>query len=213
MSRPINKAYNFIKQNILNGDYYPSQKLVENELASEINVSRNTIKKALYKLQEEQLVVIELNKGATVKSYNIDEIVNYFEIREALEVLVIKSVVNLINSDQINELENNLVKMEQCIIDNNFDEYSKTNRTFHELIYSIADNKPAVKMIKIIKNQFLRYHIRTILVPGRTNSSFQEHKNIVEAIKSRDVVKAQNAIQTHINNISKTIKENYKLLL
>src|SRR5699024_6080080 len=174
MSRPINKAYNFIKQNILNGDYYPSQKLVENELASEINVSRNTIKKALYKLQEEQLVVIELNKGATVKSYNIDEIVNYFEIREALEVLVIKSVVNLINSDQINELENNLVKMEQCIIDNNFDEYSKTNRTFHELIYSIADNKPAVKMIKIIKNQFLRYHIRTILVPGRTNSSFQE---------------------------------------
>src|SRR5699024_5248103 len=169
--------------------------------------------KALYKVQEEQLVVIELNKGATVKSYNIDEIVNYFEIREALEVLVIKSVVNLINSDQINELENNLVKMEQCIIDNNFDEYSKTNRTFHELIYSIADNKPAVKMIKIIKNQFLRYHIRTILVPGRTNSSFQEHKNIVEAIKSRDVVKAQNAIQTHINNISKTIKENYKLLL
>lgn len=59
MKRPTEIAYEFIKERILEGIYQPSQKLIENDLSLEIGVSRNTVKKALLKLEQENLVVLE----------------------------------------------------------------------------------------------------------------------------------------------------------
>ncbi|XCS10773.1 GntR family transcriptional regulator [Aeribacillus pallidus] len=85
MKRPMDIAYEYIKERIMNGAFLPSQKLNESELSNQIGVSRNTVKKALFKLEQECLVDMEENKGATVKSFTVKEVVNYFEIRELLE--------------------------------------------------------------------------------------------------------------------------------
>ena len=84
MKRPAEIAYDFIKERILEGVYYPSQKLIENDLSLEIGVSRNTVKKALLKLEQENLIVMENNKGATIKAFTLDEINNYFKITQTI---------------------------------------------------------------------------------------------------------------------------------
>ncbi|PKC51908.1 hypothetical protein RhiirA1_482691, partial [Rhizophagus irregularis] len=75
--------------------------LNEIDLSKEIGVSRNTIKKVLLKLEKEHLVVTEDNKGATVKAYTLEEVINYFEIREVLEALIIDSAIKNITYHDI----------------------------------------------------------------------------------------------------------------
>lgn len=212
MKNPIELAYNTIKQNILDGIYLPSQRLTENELSKTIGVSRNTIKKALLKLEQENLVQIEHHKGAFVKSYTLEEVVNYLEIREALEGVAIKSAAERMTDAELEQLDSILKDMEYFLESNEFDKYSSCNKKFHNIIYNASTNVEAVKMINIIKTQLMRQHFRTIFVPGRKEQSIKEHRDIYLALKQHDPMLAQEAIQKHVGNIKETIKENFAIL-
>lgn len=213
LMNPTESAYSYIKSRILEGTYKPSEKLVESQLAKTIGVSRNTLKNALVILEKENLIEIEKNKGAKVKSFSLDEIKNYLEIREGLEGIIIKSAALTISEDTISELESIVIKMEELIKQNELDEYSKMNRVFHDIIYKASKNQQAVNLVLMIKAQLTRFHFRTILVPGRTESSMQEHKEILEALKNHDSEKAEVAIKKHISHVRETIETYYQFLI
>lgn len=213
MSKQTDTAYQYIKQRILEGSYKPAQKLNESELAEAIGVSRNTAKKALLSLQQENLVRIEDNKGAFVKSYTLEEVKNYLEIREVLEGLVARKAAANISDEELNELERILAWMLLCIQENRLDDYSASNQEFHKVIYTTSKNEEAVEMINIIRTQLIRYHFRTILVPGRTQASYQDHLKILETLKARDGKLAEEAVRNHIANVRITIEKNYSYLM
>lgn len=211
MARANEVAYEYIKERIISGHFRPAQRLVEAQLASDIKVSRNTVHKALLQLEQERLIVMETNKGATVLSLDVEEIQEYYEIRKALEVIVVTSATSLMSEAALSKLGDILQKMEQVSQTQEYDEYSKCNVEFHNIIYE-ASNKPvAVDMIHMIKNQLIRFQFRTMMVPGRSDSSLHEHQELYQAIKNRDTEAAAKAISTHMNNVSKTI-EKYKEL-
>ncbi|MFJ9498995.1 GntR family transcriptional regulator [Brevibacillus centrosporus] len=213
MTRPMENAYQFIKQKILDGSYKPSQKLTEVELAEIIGASRNTIKKALLKLEQENLVEIEQNKGAYIKSFTLEEIVNYLEIREVLEGLVARTAAKNISDDELKQMKDILEQMDAQLKQNRFDEYSILNKEFHQVIYRASKNQQAVEIVNVIRTQLSRFHFRTILIPGRNQNSFQEHTKIYEALNAHDEEKAQEAVMAHIVNVRKTINENFSLLV
>lgn len=213
MSRPTEVAYQFIKQKIMDGIYRPSQKLTESELSEVIKVSRNTVKKALLKLEQENLVTLEENKGATIKSFTLDEIINYLEIREVLEGLIAKTAALNISDAELIQLNDTLEKMNDFLKQNKLDEYSKCNHQFHNIIYDASKNVQAVDMVKKIKTQLQRLQIKTVLVPGRLQDSIKEHQKILNGLQARDGKWAEDAIKLHVSKVRQTIVENYSFLI
>lgn len=213
MKRPAEIAYDFIKERILEGVYYPSQKLIENDLSLEIGVSRNTVKKALLKLEQENLIVMENNKGATIKAFTLDEINNYLKIREALEGLITADAAANITDADVVELEKIVEQMRNDLAQQNFDAYSQGNLKFHEIIYKASNNQQAVDLVKIIKQQLKRLQFKTILVPGRNENSFKEHSDILSALRNREVELSEYLMKKHVRNVRETILQNYKVLI
>ncbi|PZE21213.1 GntR family transcriptional regulator [Paenibacillus xerothermodurans] len=213
MSSQTEYAYQYIRERILDGTFKPMQKLIESQLSELISVSRNTVKKALLKLEQENLVQIENNKGATIKSFTLEEVKNYLAIREALEGLIARSAAEHITDGEIGELEQLLLRMEGFLKQNQFDEYSKLNKEFHGIIYNASRNIHATGMVNMIKTQLMRFHFRTLLIPGRNENSFNEHKMILTSLKSHNAAEAEAAIKLHIANVRKTIEDNYQYLL
>lgn len=213
MSSQMDMTYQYIKDRILKGTFRPSQKLTETELVQQIGVSRNTIKKAFLKLEQENLIAIEKNKGATIKAFTLEEILNYLEIREVLEGLISKNAVRNISMNDLDKMHETLEQMKEFLANNNFDKYSENNRLFHAIIYASASNRPAVDMIMMIRTQLLRYQFRTILVPGRTEASLQEHTKIYEAFRRKDETQVVEAVTSHISNVRRVIEQNYHFLV
>ena len=211
MIRPNQKAYEYIRSRILDGTFRPAQHLTETQLAEEIHVSRSTIKNVLLKLSEEKLVVIEDNRGAYVISLTVDEIVQYYEIRIRLEEIAVASAAEYITDEQLRQLRSVLEKMVELKEKKDFAEYSKHNRLFHNIIYDASLKKIAVEMIREIKTQLARYQLRTIMVPGRSDNSVEEHRILLDALAAHDKEKAVEAIRTHVGHVLKTIYE-YKAL-
>lgn len=205
-------VYNSMKENIIKGIYSPSESLPELELSKQYGVSRNTIKKALLMLEKESLVMIEINKGAKVRSYSLEEVLEYLELRSCLEGFIIRKAVSVISDETIESLEKILATMKQHSENRELIAYSECNQRFHSLIYEACPNRTAVEMTQNLKNQMRKYNTKTILVPGRDNQSFSEHSAIFNAIKNRDAELAEALMIRHINNVQKTFKDNYSLL-
>lgn len=211
MVRANQIAYEYIKSRILDGVLRPAQRLVESQLAEEIKVSRNTVKKVLLQLEQEHLIVIENNKGAKVLSLSIEEIQEYYEIRKVLEILVVKAAVEHITDVALHLMGDIFAKMCEFRDKQDYDSYSRCNSRFHDIIYEASGKSVAVNMIKGIKIQLTRFRFRTMLVPGRSDDSIREHKALLDAFIAKDCKAAVIAIETHIDNVINTIVK-YKAL-
>lgn len=211
MKRPNEVAYEYIKSRILDGTYHPAQRMLEVHLADEIGVSRNTVKKALLRLAQEQLVVIENNKGASVRSLDTDEVTQYMEIREELEAIIVRQAALNIDEKAVEELEKVYEKMQVLCRKEDFDIYSKYNTQFHTIIYR-ASRKPIITSYCLnIKTQLSRFQFRTMLVPERSIQSLEEHNEILKAMKQRNPDDAEKAIRAHMSNLLNTILKYKKL--
>jgi DNA-binding GntR family transcriptional regulator len=206
------RTYEGIRQKIITGEYPPLTKLHEMYLASQYSVSRNTIKKALLMLERENLVNIEVNKGATVKSFSVDEVKEFLELRAVLERFIAGKTVPVISQKALDAMQSILDTMKKFMDQRNLLEYSKNNLRFHDVIYSACPNRTAVEMTLRLKMQMRKYNTKTILVPGRDVSSFAEHSAILEAFKKRNAAEAAALVEKHILNVKKTFEENISLL-
>jgi len=206
-------VYEYIKERILNGTYLPSQRLLEGRLSEEIGASRHTIKKALLKLAQENLIKLEVNKVAVIRAFTLDEVINYLEIRKVLEGLICSLAAKNISDAELNELETILAQMKVFMSEGRHEEYSERNRAFHNIIYSASGNQNAVDIVQSIKTQMIRMQFRTSLVPGRAEHSYEEHCKIFAALKAHYEEMAEEAAKNHIANVLRTIEGNYRLVI
>jgi DNA-binding GntR family transcriptional regulator len=186
--------------------------LTELALAGELGFSRNTIRKALLKLEGENLVVIEENKRARVRWFSVEEIKQYLEVRELLESLVIRQSVPFLGDAELGEMRAIFSEMKRCLETHDFVGYSQNNWRFHDVIYRVCPNRPAVEMTMGIKSQLKRYNIKTVLIPGRGEESLDEHSKILSALERRDADEAETLMRRHIANIRAVLGGNFELL-
>ena len=212
MRNQTNIAHQELRKRIMDGVFHPAESLTEQGLATELGVSRNTIRKALLKLESEALIILEENKSARVRWFSIEEIVQHLEVRELLEGFVVRQSIPLIGTSELEEMRDNLAQMKECRDENDIIKYSKLNWLFHDIVYRVCPNRPAIDMILGIKNQLRRFNIRTVLIPGRCEQSIKEHSSIFSAIERKDGDEAERLMRKHLANVRKVLQKNYQIL-
>lgn len=206
-------VYESLKKKIEEGQLSPGENLREMELSGLYNVSRNTIKKALLMLERDTLVVIEQNKGAKVRSYSLEEVLDFLEIRSVLEGFITRLSCLSISDSQLDKLKDILIVMKELKEKNELISYSQNNQKFHEIIYDSCPNKTAMNLLVNLKRQMKKYNTKTILIPGRSGQSFVEHQAIFEALKNGNSDEAEKLMVKHILNVREVFSKNYQLLL
>jgi len=213
MRDQTNNVYLELRQRILDGVFRPSESLTEVALAAELSVSRATIKKALLKLESENLVLVEENKRARVRWFSVEEVMQYLEVRELLEGFVMRQSVPFLGAAELKEMCAIIAEMKKCLKSHDFIQYSQHNWRFHDVIYRVCPNRPAVDMVMAIKNQLQRYNIKTMLVQGRGEDSLEEHSKILSAMERRDADGAETQMRKHIANLRTVLQRHRELLL
>ena len=205
-------AYQQIKQKIMNGEYVPAQRLIESTLAEELDVGRHHVRSALDRLQSDGLVHIEPNRGASVKSLDLDEVIDILTARGFLEAGVAQLAADHISADQIGQLEFCIKEMRTALDNGDYDLYSATNKRFHHTIYESSGNETMPQMINSLRQRLARLQFRTILIPGRTERSLKEHEAICRALQSRDATAAAHAASQHIHCLKTAIEQSWQLV-
>ena len=199
-----------IRNAIKNGILQPRERLMEIQMAEELGVSRTPIREALRKLELEGFIVMVPRKGAYVADLSFKDIADVFEIRIALEVLAAGLAAERITEEELEDMERLLVEKRDAISQNNIDKLVEVDTKFHELIYQASRNERLSSIISNLREQIQRFRLTSLSFPGRMRKSLDEHKKIVEAIQSRDIQRARNSAQEHIENAEHVLIDSLK---
>ncbi|HLG70707.1 MAG TPA: GntR family transcriptional regulator [Chloroflexota bacterium] len=211
-SSRFERAYRCLRDSITDGTYRPNQRLTETDLASALGVSRPTVRAILVRLEQEGLVVLEPNRGASVRSFDIADAVRTLRLREVLEGLSAALAAELATPEEVDAMSEVLLEMEEKVEATDLLGYSSLNAKLHRTILNAARDEQLRKVLWSLHYALIRYQYRTVLVPGRKDDSLSEHRQIVERIRAHDSAGAEAAMRRHVGHVRETLQASAELL-
>jgi DNA-binding GntR family transcriptional regulator len=193
-------VFETLRKAILEGVLKSGERLMENQLAEDLGVSRTPVREAIRKLELEGFVVIFPRKGAYVSEISFKDVHEVYEIRSALESLACGLAAERATDSEIEEMERYLLEENEYLYNENLLLTVKTDVGLHELIYKATRNERLIGFLVNLKEQIYRLRSTSITLPGRKKKSLGEHKGIVEAIAEHNVALAQKLGQEHIEH-------------
>ncbi|WP_448531853.1 GntR family transcriptional regulator [Pseudothermotoga sp.] len=194
-----------VKEFIMKGRYVPGQRIVIDTLAKELGVSVTPVREALHHLAAEGLVSVEPRKGFTVKKWEPKEIEDLLYLRMYLEKLATRLFIERASERDIEELSMIVKQMDSAVQSSDLEALTMFNSQFHNKIVQGSGNEELHKIMESLSAKLHRVRILSLSYPGRMEQSCIEHKVIFDAIKERNVISAEKAVEEHIKNVMTTL--------
>lgn len=195
-----------LRHAILSGDVAPGQRLVEEELASTLGVTRQSLRAALLDLTTEGLVERIPNRGARVRTVSTEEAVAITECRMALEALCAAKAAERISDDEAAQLRELGENLKNAVTEGNPLKYSELNRELHRRVGAISGQHVAIGLLDRLHGQLVRHQFQLALRPGRPEVSLAEHLAILDAVADRRPADADRAIRVHLSSVIKALR-------
>ena len=190
-----------LRNDILNGDFPPGERLIELQLSERYGVGRAAVRSAIVELSTEGLVVHETNRGATVRRVPIEEAIEIAEAREVLEALLARRAAERATDSDRSELSQIIIDMRAAVADDRQADYSDLNRVLHRRVREISGHSTASELVANLRNRGAHHQFRLATMPGRSGDSLQQHAAIVKAVVDGDGDAAADAMRTHLSSV------------
>lgn len=199
------KAYETIRNMIIEQEIKPGSPIWETELAKQLNMSRTPVREALQRLRSDGLLYHINKRGLFVIDLTGEEVEKSYQLAEALESMVAYLLAIKNDTACIQALEEKVSSMELSLDDNNSDKWVESDSQFHDIMLEYCDNKYIVEALKktniMIKNVRIRF---TRLLFDRKKST-RYHRLLLNAIRNGDAKEARLIWQEHLSEISREI--------
>ncbi|MEW9677218.1 GntR family transcriptional regulator [Lentibacillus sp. L22] len=202
-----------LREVILKGDFKLGDRLIQEEWASKLGVSRMPIREALRQLEVEGLVSIEPRRGAIVTPISIDDIEEIYQLRALLEGEAVERSLPFLEKKDIDELESlyeEMVKLSNK--EKDVETYMNLNTYFHRILRQGCPWRRIHHMIDTLWKGIPLY--TPSLLANHLRDSHKEHKEMLEYIKRNEPKKLRKVMETHIlrtrDNLINIIKKSDK---
>ncbi len=197
---------------IVKGDIAPGSKISEPDLARTYKISRGPLREAIRRLEGLHLVARIPHVGARVVSLHPQQLVEIYQVREALEGMAARLACLNMTVDEITELKNLLDEHEHDIEKSEGREYFQHEGHF-DFHYRIIQGSKNQRLIELLCSELYHlirmYRFRSSQITARPHRALAEHRHICTAIEQRDGELAEILMRRHINTAQKNIEQEF----
>ncbi|CAN5319609.1 GntR family transcriptional regulator [soil metagenome] len=194
-----------LRQAILDFHLKPGQRLVERELIEQLGVSRTTIREALRELTSEGLVTVVPQKGAVVSTPTLEDAIDLYEVRGALESLVVQRFVERATEAQVDRLEAAVERFHDASIRTaDIRQILAAKDLFYVVLIEGAASSALQQLLEGIQARVQVLRATSLSEEGRTFAAVRELRAVVAAIRARDAELAARLTAEHIRAASHT---------
>lgn len=196
----IDQACKLIKDMIFEQKLAPGQKLIYNDLSHAFNMSPTPVINALYRLEHEGFVMSMPFKGFYVKTIDMQEAWDFFGIREALETYMVEQVIQIARPPDLSMLEDKF-KAHATYNPSAYDRQRfMLDSEFHLQLAALSKNEKLVRQLAMTFEHFyIRFKFDGMEL-NRLQSSVEEHRQIIDRIRNKDIQGCREAVHNHIQN-------------
>ncbi len=193
------RAYAELKRLIQGGTYPAGTFLSERKLARELGMSKTPVRSALVRLDIEGFVSVSPQQGIVVREPSLQEIVDLFDIRVALESFVARRVAGQLSAEHKAQLKRNLQEQSDAVRKGDESTLTLLDTDFHCLLCSFLGNVEIERVMWQLRDKLHRVILRVMRqATGRPRTAFQEHAAIAEAVMRGKGEEAAARIEKHL---------------
>ena len=189
-----------VRDGILSGEFRPNRRLVEEELAAELKVSRTPVREALLRLRQEGLVL--QNRGWLVRDHAPEEILEYLEARAEVEAVSARLAAARITAEQLAALEALIAQMEG---EPNRRLFNEINGEFHDLVTEAGGNRVLAGFARSSKINYWTFSTPVLFTPDQDAVVDREHRELVAALRDGDAATAESIARAHVQHTAQII--------
>lgn len=191
-----------LRDAILSAEFRPNHRLVEEELADWLEVSRTPIREALLRLRQEGLV--EQRKGWIVRDHAPEEMLEIIEARAGIEAHAAFLAAGRMGEDRLARLEELIEQMESPQISR--PKLNELNNEFHDVITEGAENFLITQFYRRTKVNYWNFNQPVVFTPADDEIVNTQHRQLVAAIRAGDAETAAAVARQHVDNTSRIIR-------
>ncbi len=192
-------VYGYLKEQIIEGQLMPGDRLVESHLASQLQVSRTPVHEALVQLEQEGFVVSRPGGGYVTGPLSPRDVREIWDLRRILEVHVLRETVGSFSPEELNDLDSLLLAGDEALQNQDQRAFLEANKAFHDAFSRKYGN---ARILGVLSN--LAHHTRRVLSVGFRShetvlrTSHTEHKRILEAVRAEAAESAAALLEQHL---------------
>ncbi|WP_299542117.1 GntR family transcriptional regulator [uncultured Streptomyces sp.] len=191
-------VYETLRRRIVEVELQPGERLVERDLAAELEVSRIPLREALRLLAAEGLVVLVPHRGALVAPFGPADVRDLFDVRESLESLAARLTAERHDEAGLARLRARLERAREATAVADRAAIAEANAGFHADIVALADNPLLAGIMGPLE---ARTHWLFRLTAGRDpGRQCAEHEEMFAAIAAKDGDRAAALAHAHVTS-------------
>ncbi|MEN3008603.1 GntR family transcriptional regulator [Pseudothermotoga sp.] len=207
------KIYLDLREKILNEEIKPGEWIVERKLTEIYKVSRTPIREVLRMLMEDGLIELNGKKGYTVKKLSLEDFVEIYTAREAIEGAAARLACRRREPELIEKLNKLKENLKLVDIDKDPAQGVALGRQLHDLLIEYSGNKILKKFyekLRLLTNMTRNITKRSVEIEKRSRD---DHVKIIEAILSGDEAKVEELMRKHLRETLKSVVDSYYSLI
>jgi DNA-binding GntR family transcriptional regulator len=201
-----------LRQAILDSELKPGQRLVERELIDQLQVSRATIRESLRELASEGLVTVIPQRGAVVASISESEALDLYDVRVAIERLLVDRFIDNATPEQLDNLRGAVASLRKATLAHRpIREMLTIKDEFYQRLLEGANSSVIANLVSGLHARVSVLRANSLSQPGRSLKALEELEGLVDAIGRRDRRAAARLCATHIKNAAKSWLANIEI--
>jgi DNA-binding GntR family transcriptional regulator len=192
-----------IQEAIVSGDLRPNQRLIEVQLSRKFGMSRTPIREAIRRLQQTGYVTILPSGGAIVTEFAPKHMKDQFEIREVLEILVVKLACERASEAQISQARKFIELAAEAAARHDLDEYYRFDVKFRDTILDASGNDRLIALVKTLRNYYYLGRLARVISDAELRRNIKQQFALINSISQRNKAGAAKAIKDILKTLAK----------
>ncbi len=198
-ARLQSRAYAELRRLIATGEFPPGTFLSERQLAAQLGMSKTPVHVALERLESEGFVTISAQQGIVVRGMTVEDIIDHYELREAVESWVVRRLSGRLSPEQIDQLRDNIAKQHEALAEDNLHQIMVLDQQMHFLLSSFLGNQEITTTMERLRDKIHQVILRVTDTDGtRPAESTAEHVAIIDAVIAGDGDQAARLMVEHL---------------
>jgi len=194
------EVYNTLLNWIMEGELRPGEKILDKDLAAKMGVSRTPVREALRRLEDKDLVVSAANRWTRVAEISSHEAQMIYPVIWALEELAISLSFDRLDKADRQAMARANDKLARALRANDPLQAFRADVQFHQVYINKSENSYVGNILRDLKIKYRRIEVTYFGGSAYALDSVQEHRLIVDALKSGDLAAVQAAIRNNWQN-------------
>jgi len=176
------KVESYLKQAVYEGRLKPRERIIEDDVARHLGVSRGTVREALLRLERDGLVVTTSRRGTYIRDISPEETGVVFGIRGKLEGLCVRYMREAVTPQTKTVLHDALRKIKKAATAHDDEQFFYADMEFHRAIWKLSGQPQLFRTLNLVMNPFIFMIARTYSSRLPIAERFQNHKEYLDMI-------------------------------